>query len=63
MVGVPVCLVQDPTNQYLYISNNFDSTITGKLFDQRFGYLSNLTRGSVFVTTMQPTCLAVSGNL
>ena len=59
----PVCIVQDPTNQYLYISNNFDSTITGKLFDQRFGYLSNLTRGSVFTTTMQPTCLAVSGNL
>ena len=59
----PVCIVQDPTNQYLYISNNFDSTITGKVFDQRFGYLSNLTRGSVFTTTMKPTCLAVSGNL
>ena len=59
----PVCIVQDPTNQYLYISNNTDSTITGKLFDQRFGYLSNLSRGSVFATTMRPTCLAVSGNL
>ena len=59
----PVCIVQDPTHQYLYISDNADSTITGKLFDQRFGILSNLSRGSVFTTTMKPTCLAVSGNL
>ncbi len=59
----PVCMVQDPTNQYLYISNRNDSTITGKLFDQRYGYLSNLSRGSVFVTTMNPSCLAVSGNI
>ncbi len=59
----PVCMVQDPTHQYLYISDNTDSTITGKLFDQRFGRLSDLSRGSVFVTTMRPTCLAVSGNL
>ena len=59
----PVCMVQDPTHQYLYISDNADSTITGKLFDQRYGYLSNLTRGSVFTTTMKPTCLTVSGNI
>ncbi len=59
----PVCIVQDPTNQYLYISNNTDSTITGKLLDQRYGYLSDLQRGSVFTTTMKPTCLAVSGSV
>ena len=59
----PVCIVQDPTNQYLFISNNTDSTITGKLLNQSFGNLSNLTRGSVFTTTMRPTCLAVSGNV
>ncbi len=59
----PVCIAQDPTNQYLYISNNTDSTVTGKLLDQNRGYLSNLTRGSVFPTTQNPTCLAVSGNI
>lgn len=59
----PVCIVQDPTNQYLYITNNTDSTITGKLLDQNRGYLSNLSRGSVFPTSMKPTCLATSGNL
>ena len=59
----PVCMVQDPTNQYIYISNNTDSTVTGKRFDQIRGYLSNLQRGSVFPVTMKPTCLAVSGNV
>ncbi len=59
----PVCMVQDPTHQYLYVSNNTDSTIVGKLFDPRFGRLSNLSRGSVFTTTMRPTCLAVSNNI
>ena len=59
----PVCIVQDPTNQYLYITNNTDSTVTGKLLDQNRGYLSNLSRGSVFPTTQNPTCLAVSGNI
>jgi 6-phosphogluconolactonase len=59
----PVCIVQDPTNQYLYFSNNTDSTLTGKLIDQNRGFLSNLSRGSVFPTTKNPTCLAVSGNI
>lgn len=59
----PVCIVQDPTNQYLYISNNMDSTVTGKLLDQNRGYLSNLSRGSVFPSTQNPTCLAVSGSI
>ncbi len=59
----PVCLVQDPTNQYLYTSNNTDSTVTGKLIDQNRGYLSDLSRGSVFPVTMKPTCLVISSNI
>ena len=59
----PVCIVEDPSNQYLYITNNTDSTLTGKLFDPTRGFLSPLTRGSVFPVTMNPTCLAVSGNV
>lgn len=59
----PTCAVQDPTNQYLYTSNHFDNTVTGKLIDQNRGYLSNLTRGTVFPSTQTPTCMAVSGNL
>jgi len=59
----PVCIAQDPSNQYLYISDNNDGTVTGKLVDQNRGYLSNLARGTVFPTSQKPSCLAVSGNL
>ena len=59
----PVCMVQDPSNQYLYTSNNTDSTVTGKQLRQDTGTLAPLTKGSVFPTTMNPTCLVVSGSL
>jgi 6-phosphogluconolactonase (cycloisomerase 2 family) len=59
----PVCISQDPSNQYLYISDFNDSTVTGKLVDQNRGYLSNLARGTVFPTSMKPSCLVISGNL
>jgi len=59
----PVCIVEDPSNQYLYTSNNTDSTVTGKLLDQNRGFLADLTRGSTFPVAQLPTCLAVSGNI
>jgi hypothetical protein len=59
----PVCIVEDPSSQYLYTSNNIDSTVTGKLLDQNRGFLSDLSRGSVFPVAQNPTCLAVSGNI
>ncbi len=58
----PVCMVEDPTNQYVYTSNNIDGTVTGKIINQNTGQLSNLTRGSSFPVTGKPTCLAISGN-
>jgi 6-phosphogluconolactonase (cycloisomerase 2 family) len=60
--GGPVCLVEDPSNQYIYSSNG-DGTVTGKVLDSRSGQLSNLTRGSTFTAVGQATCLAVSGNV
>ncbi len=59
----PVCIVEDPSNQYFYTSNNTDGTVTGKIIDKNTGKLSNLSRGSVFPATGQATCLAVSGNI
>jgi len=59
----PLCVGQDPSNQYLFTSNYVDSTVTGKLIDQNRGYLADLSRGSVFPTTMHPMCLVISGNL
>jgi hypothetical protein len=59
----PVCMVEDPSNQYVYTSNGVDGTVTGKIINQNTGQLSNLTRGSVFPATGLATCLAVSGNV
>ncbi|HEU5339643.1 hypothetical protein [Edaphobacter sp.] len=61
--GGPVCMVEDPTQQYFYISNSVDGTITGKLFYKPRGTLSNLKRGSTFTATGHATCLALSGNV
>jgi 6-phosphogluconolactonase (cycloisomerase 2 family) len=58
----PVCVVEDPSNQYIYTSNG-DGTVTGKILDQTTGELSNLSRGSTFTAVGQATCLAVSGNV
>jgi hypothetical protein len=59
----PVCIVEDPSNQYIYTSNSAAGNVTGKIINQSTGQLSNLTRGSVFPATGLATCLAVSGNV
>ena len=58
----PVCMVEDPSHQYLYTSNG-DGTVTGKVLFAPTGQLSNLPRGSSFTAVGQATCLAVSGNV
>ena len=57
----PVCMVEDPTNQYIYVSNRNDGTVTGKVIDSTTGELSPLTRGSTFPASGLGGCLAISG--
>lgn len=59
----PVCMVEDPTNQWAYTSNNIDGTITGKRLDSNSGELRELPRNSTFPTVGQPTCMALSGSV
>jgi 6-phosphogluconolactonase (cycloisomerase 2 family) len=60
----PVCMVEDPSSQYVYTSNSGDGTVTGKYINQNTGQLSDLTRGSSFSAfAAQASCLAVSGNV
>jgi 6-phosphogluconolactonase (cycloisomerase 2 family) len=59
----PVCMVEDPSSQYVYTSNANDGSVTGKFINQNTGQLSNLSRGSTFPATGLATCLAVSGNV
>ncbi|MDE1160385.1 MAG: beta-propeller fold lactonase family protein [Acidobacteriaceae bacterium] len=59
----PTCLVEDPTNQYLYTSDHDTGTVTGKVIDTTTGIISALTRGSTFTATGQAQCLAISGSV
>ncbi len=59
----PVCIAEDPTNQWLYTSNNVDGTITGKRIDQNTGQLADLPRVSKFTAVGRATCLAISGSV
>jgi 6-phosphogluconolactonase (cycloisomerase 2 family) len=57
----PVCMVEDPTNQYVYISNHNDGTVTGKTFNSTTGELAQLSKGSTFAASGLAGCLAISG--
>ena len=39
----PVCMLEDPSNQFIYTANMNDSTVTGRLLDQNAGTLGNLS--------------------
>ena len=57
----PTCMVEDPTNKYLYTSNSVDGTVTGKAINLSTGELSALQRGSTFSAVTHASCLVVSG--
>ncbi len=57
----PRCVVEDPSNQYLYTANFNDSTITGKKIDQIAGTLQTLPKGMP-APPGSPTWCAVTGS-
>jgi len=60
----PVCIVEDPSNQYLYTSNYNDGTVTGfQINISTGGELSELTKGSTFTAVGKASCLAISGSV
>lgn len=59
----PRCILEDPSNQYLYTANYVGSTITGAIINQAAGTLTNLRKNSSFTTAGNPTWCAVSGSL
>jgi len=59
----PICMVEDPSNQYIYTSNYNDGTVTGFALNSTSGELSDLTKGSTFTAVGKASCLAVSGSV
>jgi 6-phosphogluconolactonase len=44
----PQCIVEDPSNQYIYTANFYDSTITGRAVDVNDGVLNSLRVASSY---------------
>lgn len=59
----PQCILEDPSNQYLYTANYVGSTITGAIMNQAAGTLTNLRKNSSFSTAGNPTWCVASGTL
>ena len=59
----PIWMVEDPSNQYLYVANYNDSTITGNIIDANTGQLTPLFKGPVTNAPLQPNFMVVSGRV
>ena len=57
----PVCMVEDPSDQFIYTADFNDSTITGHVVDPNSGQLRNLPHGSSFSLTGPATWCLVDG--
>jgi 6-phosphogluconolactonase (cycloisomerase 2 family) len=58
----PQCMVEDPSNQYIYTANFNDSTITARVINQTSGNLANLTSGTgTYTLTGPPSWCFIDG--
>jgi 6-phosphogluconolactonase len=59
----PRCILEDPTNQYIYTANYNDSSVVGKIIDVNAGVLNPLRVGpsTGFAAAGNPTWCAVTG--
>lgn len=57
----PQCIIEDPSNQYLYTADSNSNTVTGHVLDPSSGVLTDMRRESSFPTVTNPTwCVADS---
>jgi 6-phosphogluconolactonase len=59
----PRCILEDPSNQYLYTANFSDSTVTGAVINSSTGTLTTLRKNTSFGAAGQPTWCTASGTL
>jgi 6-phosphogluconolactonase (cycloisomerase 2 family) len=58
--AVPQCLLEDPSDQYIYTANAGDSTVTGRKIDPNAGVLNPVTGWSGSVTLTGPATWCVT---
>jgi 6-phosphogluconolactonase (cycloisomerase 2 family) len=57
----PQCIVEDPSNQFVYEANEYDSTVTGRTLDPNTGDLNPMRSTEVWTLQGQPTWCLVDG--
>ncbi|MGD0345904.1 MAG: beta-propeller fold lactonase family protein [Terracidiphilus sp.] len=57
----PQCIVEDPSNQFIYEANEYDSTVTGRLLDPNTGDLNDMRSTSTYTLQGPPTWCLVDG--
>ena len=57
----PQCIVEDPSNQFIYEANEYDSTVTGRLLDPNTGNLNPLRVTGTYPLQGQPTWCLMDG--
>ena len=57
----PQCIVEDPSDQFIYEANSFDSTITGRVVDPNSGVLNSLPVAGSYTLNGPPTWCVVDG--
>jgi 6-phosphogluconolactonase (cycloisomerase 2 family) len=57
----PKCMVEDPSDQFIYTANFNDSSVTGRLIEANSGILKNLSWPGVITLPGQPTWCLVDG--
>jgi hypothetical protein len=57
----PQCIVEDPSDQYVYTANEYDSTVTGRTLDPDTGDLNQMRSTETWTLQGQPTWCLVDG--
>jgi hypothetical protein len=57
----PQCIVEDPSSQYIFEANQYDSTITGRVIDPNSGELKAMRSTGTYTLSGQPSWCLVDG--
>ena len=58
----PQCILEDPSNQYIYTADFTSSTVTGHVLDPNSGVLTDLRNKTSYATVGNPTWCVASGH-
>jgi 6-phosphogluconolactonase (cycloisomerase 2 family) len=57
----PQCIVEDPSDQYIYLADLYDSSVSGRVVDQNSGVLNNLRANTSYALEGPATWCVMDG--